>query len=274
MKAGLKWGVLLAVALGSCLQAGRVYADVACAQFYLFGDPEYTCYYAAFCDGEPNSCNNYDYGLLDQSPAYNDALLPRECQAVGGHPQCEYFIGGYSSTKKPQTQNIVTTAPTSSGCQVVYYQCGKRCYCYTVCAATAPATAPVRTPAANQTFPRHVTRNVNLKQKRDETFMPTKNKQSPFTESINVGFPTYFSFTSLRKPGTTIFAKGFVVSTQKLTWKSKTYPGITAGTGFEVQQKSESYPLVAIDNVKLAPNSTSSYIIKVKGVEYMIHTTE
>jgi hypothetical protein len=265
--------MLLAVALGLCLPVGQTFAAVGCAQFPLFEDGDFTTYLAALCDGEPSSCTVYDYGLLDRSLSYSYDVLPRECQ-TGGQGQCDY-VYGTGSIRKPQTSNIATTtaAPAQGVQQVVYYQCGNRCYCYTVCAATAPATAPAPK-ETNANLSRHLSRNVRLKQKRDEAFMPRKNQQAPFAENINFSFPSYFSFNSLRKPGTTIFAKGFVVSTQKLQWKAKTYPGVTAGCGFEVQKKAEEFPLVAAENVKMAPETTSSYIIKVKGVEYLVHTTE
>lgn len=272
MKAGLKCAALFVMLYSLLVPQGRTIAAVGCAQFLLFEDGDFSTYYAALCDGEPNTCSIYDFGLLDRNPGYAYEQLPRECQA-GGQGQCDYGYGT-GATRRPQTSNIATTVAARQPVQqVVYYYCGNRCCCCTVCAAAVPAAA-APAPLPNANLARHLTRNVRLKQKRDETFMPKKNQQAPFNENISFSFPCYFSFASLRKPGTTIHAKGFVVSTQKLQWKQKTYPGITSGCGFEVQQKSEEYPMIAIDSVKLVPETTSAYIVKVKGVEYLVQTTE
>lgn len=285
MRIVLQRSVLLLAVVGACLASGRVMAAVGCAQFELFVEPEYGFYYATYCDGEPNSCTVLDYVGMDASPPYDPNELPRDCRTNVPPYSCEYVGGGggggngTGARRAPTTQNVAQVPAAQGVQQVVYYQCGRRCYCCTVCVAAAPAATAQ--PAASSNSGRrdpsqspHVSVRMRLKAPKPENYTPTKNQKAPFAENINLSFPSYFSFASLRKPGTIIHAKGFVVTTQKFAWSGKTFPGLTLTTGYEVQKQTETYPLISAQNVKLAPNTTSTYIVKVSGVDYVVHTTE
>lgn len=281
MRIVLQKSLLLLAVLGTCLATSRAMADVACAQFELFVDEEYGMYYATLCDGEPNSCTIMDFCAMDKAPAYDPNTLPRDCRTTAP-AVCEFIPGsgpGYGAARGANTQNVAQVAPAGGVQQVVYYQCGRRCCCCTVCAATTQATTAqpiVSSNSSQRDLSRspHIMLGVRLRSPRAENFTPTKNQKSPFAENINLSFPNYFSFASLRQPGKIIHAKGFVVTTQKFAWNGKTVPGLTLTTGYEVTKGTESYPFISAVNVRAVPNTTSSYVVKVSGVDYVVHTTE
>lgn len=280
MRIVLQRSVLLLAVVGACLGSGRVMAAVACAQFELWIDEDVGFYYATICDGEPNSCTVLDFAAIDVSPPYDPNTLSRDCRTTPP-AVCEYIPGteGGYSVRRSESRNVAQMANAGGVQQVVYYQCGRQCCCCTVCVAAVPSATvqPIVQSNSSGLDPSrspHYAIHARLKAPKAENYTPARNQKSPFADNINVSFPTYFSFASLRRPGAIIHAKGFVVTTQKFSSNGKTFPARTLPAGFEVTKSTESYPFISANNVRAIPNTTSSYAVKVSGVDYLVHTTE